>query len=245
MKTWRDYWNQDTPIYVNERHKVLHYHRVAGDIAALVPSPDAVVLDHGCGEALSADRVARACTRLYLLDGAPNVRERLARRYAGEPKITVIAPEDLGGLADRSLDLVVVNSLLQYLSLEEFRDLLRLWRAKLSGQGQLLLADVIPHGVGPLTDVRALLDFAWAGGFLLPALRGLARTALSDYRELRDEIGLSHYDEAELIEILRDEGYRAARLPRNLGHNQARMAVLARPDRDEEAASEMAEDAAP
>ena len=25
LMNWRDYWNQDTPIYVSERHKVLHY----------------------------------------------------------------------------------------------------------------------------------------------------------------------------------------------------------------------------
>ena len=230
---WRDYWNQDTPIYVSERHKLLHYHRLAGDIATLVPGPDAVVLDHGSGEALSADRVARACGKLYLLDGAPLVRDRLRQRFAAEPKIAVIAPEELGALPDRSLDLVVANSLLQYLSLEELRELLGLWRAKLSDRGRLVLADVIPRGVSPVTDARALLDFAWAGGFLLSALRGLARAALSDYRELRDELGLAQYDEAEMIALLRDEGYAAERLPRNLGHNQARMAFLARPDRDE------------
>jgi hypothetical protein len=70
---WREYWNQDTPIYTSERHKLLHYGRLANDIAALIPSPDAVVLDHGCGEALAADRIARRCERLYLLDAAPLV----------------------------------------------------------------------------------------------------------------------------------------------------------------------------
>ena len=50
---WREYWNQDTPIYVSDRHKTLHYQRIAADIAALVPSPQAHVLDHGCGEARS------------------------------------------------------------------------------------------------------------------------------------------------------------------------------------------------
>lgn len=230
---WRDYWNQDTPIYVSERHKVLHYLRLAGDIAALIPSPEAVVLDHGCGEALSADRVARACAKLYLCDGASQVRDRLRQRFAAEPKIAVIAPEELGQLPDRSLDLVVCNSLLQYLPLEELRELLRLWRAKLGPNGRLILADVIPHAVTPVTDALALLSFAWRGGFLVRALVGLARTATSDYRSLREEIGLQQYDEAELVALLNDEGYEAERLPANLGHNQARMAFLARPDRDE------------
>ena len=51
---WRDYWNQDTPIYVSERHKLLHYWLIANDIVALIPSPEAAVLDYGCGEALAA-----------------------------------------------------------------------------------------------------------------------------------------------------------------------------------------------
>ena len=225
---WRDYWNQDTPIYASERHKQLHYARIAADLVALIPSPEAAVLDHGSGEALAAERVAARCRRLYLLDAAPLVRERLASRFRDNPRIRVIAPDELDDLPDRSLDLVVANSLLQYLSLDELRVLLKTWRAKLKPDGRLVLADVVPPDVSPVTDARALLAFAWQGGFLKAALYGLARTALSDYRKIRDDLGLAHYDEAEMIELLRDEGFGAERLPRNLGHNQARMTFSAR-----------------
>ena len=159
--TWREFWNRDTPIYAGERHKLLHYRLLANDIAALLPSPAAAVLDHGSGEALSADRIAAQCRRLYLCDAAPLVRERLAERFRDEPRITVLAPEEVEDLDDESLDLVVANSLVQYLSLEELRELLALWRAKLKGDGRLVLADVIPHAIGPDADARALLGFAW------------------------------------------------------------------------------------
>ena len=226
---WRDFWNSDTPIYVSERHKALHYGLVASDIAALLPSPEAVVLDCGCGEALSAGRVAARCRRLYLCDGAPLVRERLRERFGAHPKIEVLSPEEVETLADGSLDLVVANSLAQYLSLDELRALLRLWRLKLKPDGRLVLADVIPHEVNPVTDARALLSFASKGGFLVAALTGLVRTALSDYRKIRDEIGLSQYDEAEILDILDDAGFEATRRPQNLGHNQARMTFVATP----------------
>lgn len=227
---WRDYWNQDTPIYVSERHKVLHYQRVAADIAALVPSPAAHVLDYGCGEALSAGRVAARCERLSLCDAAPLVRERLRTRFAGSAKIDVLAPEEMDRIPEGSLDLVVANSLAQYLSRDELRGLVRLWRTKLKAQGQLVLADVIPPRVSPVTDAGALLGFGWQGGFAGQALLGLARTALSDYRKIRRELGLSTYAEREMIELLRDEGFSAERRPRNIGHNQARMTFVARPD---------------
>lgn len=226
---WREYWNRDTPIYVSERHKVLHYRLVANDIASLVPSPDATVLDHGCGEALSAPRVASRCARLYLCDAAPLIRERLRERFRNEPRIVVIAPEEIDAVADGSVDLVVVNSLLQYLTLEELRRLLATWRAKLKPDGKLVLADVIPPDVSPVADARALLAFAWQGGFLRHAVVGLVRTALSDYRRIRDELGLAQYGEAEMLELLRDSGFLGRRRPRNVGHNQARMTFVATP----------------
>jgi SAM-dependent methyltransferase len=225
---WRDYWNQDTPIYVSERHKLLHYRLVASDIAALVPSPEAHVLDHGCGEALSAERIAARCGRLYLCDAAPLVRERLAARFGGNSKIEVLAPEEIERLPDGSLDLVVANSLLQYLSRDELRTLLRLWRAKLKDDGRLVLADVIPPDLSPLTDAKALLGFAWQGGFAARAVLGLVRTALSDYRRIRNALGLSTYAEDEMIELLRAEGFSAERRAQNIGHNQARMTFEAR-----------------
>jgi SAM-dependent methyltransferase len=227
--TWRDYWNSDTPIYVNERHKALHYRLVAGDIAALVTSPESVVLDHGCGEALSADLVAAKAARLYLCDAAPLVRERLTRRFAGQCKVAVLAPEDVASLGETTLDLVMVNSLLQYLGRQELDQLLGLWRAKLKPEGRLVIADVIPPDVGALTDARALLSFAWSGGFLGAALLGLVRTAFSDYRTLRKTLGLSRYTQAEMIDILRGAGFAVERRAANIGHNPARMTFVATP----------------
>ncbi len=226
---WRGFWDRETPIYVGERHKILHYQRIASDIAALIPSPAAHVLDHGCGEALSAERVAARCEKLYLCDAAPSVRARLEQRFRANPRIAVVAPEEIEALSAKSLDLIVANSLLQYLSFDELRSLLRLWRDKLKSEGRLVIADVIPHEVGPLTDARALLSYAWRGGFLARAVLGLARTAVSDYRKVRNDLGLSQYDEAEMLGILRDEGFSAERRPRNIGHNEARMTFVATP----------------
>jgi SAM-dependent methyltransferase len=232
MMNWRDYWDRDNPIYVSDRHKLLHYRLVARDIAALVPSADAHVLDHGCGEALSAGMVAERCARLWLCDAAPNVRAGLVARFVNVPKIGVIAPETIEpGIPYSSLDLVVANSVLQYLSRDELRESLSLWLSKLRTGGRLILADVIPPDVGPLTDAKALLSFAWSGGFLVAALGGLVRTALSDYRKIRQELGLSTYTPADIQTLLREAGYVAIERRDNIGHNPARMSFVAvKPD---------------
>jgi len=57
---------------------------------------------------------------------------------------------------------------------------------------------------------------------------GLARTAFSEYRRIREEIGLAQYSEEEIVDILQDAGFEPERAPRNLGHNQARMTFIGR-----------------
>jgi SAM-dependent methyltransferase len=227
--TWRDYWNQDTPIYLNDRHKDVHYRSIATGIAALVPGPQARVLDFGSGEALHADIVAARCGHLYLADSADLVRRRVAARFGGDGKVTVMAPEEVAGLPDGSLDFIIVNSVVQYLSGEELDRLLALFRAKLGPGGQLLFADIIPPDVGPLTDAAALLRLAARNGFFVAALFGLVRTFFSDYRKVRSQLGLAHYSEADFLGRLEGAGYRASRHRPNLGHNQARIAFLATP----------------
>lgn len=227
MSSWVDFWNTDTSIYVSDRHKMLHYRQVAKDIAELIDRPGAVVLDHGSGEATSADLVAAKCTRLYLCDAAPNTRARIAARFATDTRITPMAPEDLPGIDDGSIDLIVANSVLQYLDEATLDASLSLWKDKLKPDGRLVLADVIPPDVSPVTDARALLTFAMQGGFFIAACIGLVRTALSDYRKLRGELGLSVHTEAAVLDRLREHGFSGRRLSRNIGHNPARMSFEA------------------
>ena len=110
-KSWLDFWNGDTAIYACDRHRELHYEAVARDLSAHVPTPDSLVLDYGCGEALFAARLARECGTLMLYDAAPLVREKLRARFWNEPRIEILDDGTLGAVTDASLDLVVANSL--------------------------------------------------------------------------------------------------------------------------------------
>jgi SAM-dependent methyltransferase len=228
-KTWVEFWDGEHAIYVNERHKKLHARAVARDIIRHIPSGDAVVLDHGCGEALYAIEVAAQCRRLFLCEAAQGLRQVLAQRMAMVPNVEVLDAGGVVGLADASLDLVVSNSMVQYLIREELSDVLALWRRKLKPTGTLVVADVIPADVGPLTDAIALVRFGWIGGFLFAALAGLVRTALSDYRKVRERLGISTYAEPEFLALLAQAGLRGERVRPNFGHNQARMAFRAVP----------------
>lgn len=226
--SWREFWNGDHSIYVNARHKVLHYDRIARDLAPFIPSRNAAVLDYGCGEAISAGSLAEKCGRLNLYDAAPNVREKLRARFSDHPVILVLSPDGLDHIGDASLEVVIANSLLQYLTHREFEELLDFWHAKLKAEGKLVIADVLPPDGDAIADVKALLDFAWRGGFLMAALAGLGRTFFSDYRRLRNEVGLTRYAPEDVFTLLSAHGFAGEQSPTNIGHNALRMTFVAR-----------------
>lgn len=224
---WISFWDGSHAIYTSERHKQVHYARIAADIARFVPNSRARVLDYGCGEALGAAALANACGSLTLSDAAPGVRQGLKARFAQAPGIQVLSPEEVAALPDGSFDLIVANSLLQYLSPQVRDDLMATWRRLLSADGALLIADVIPPHVSAVRDAAALLRFGAAEGFLGSALLGLVRTVFSPYRKLRADLGLSQYGEAEMLDVLTRAGFSARRVRPNVGHNQERMAFIA------------------
>ena len=225
---WKSFWDSAHSIYVNDHHKDIHYRAIAEQVAQLVPGPGARVLDYGCGEALHADLVAAVASEVALSDTADTVRATMAQRFAANPRIKVLAPKDVESLPDKSFDLIVSNSVVQYLTAIELVQLLALWRRLLAPGGTLIVADVIPPDVGKLSDVIALFHLAAQNGFLLAALAGLVRTAVSPYRKLRSTLGIAQYTEAAFMAKLTAAGYAAERLPRNLEHNPARMTFRAR-----------------
>lgn len=226
---WLAFWDSSHSIYVNARHLDVHYRLIAQAIAARVPSPQARVLDYGSGEALHADIVAACAGELLLCEGAPRVLAGIAARFADNPKIRAVAPQELERLPDQSIDFIVLHSVAQYLAPEETGALFALFRRLLKPSGILLVSDVIPPHVPASTDALALLRFAAANGFLIAAIAGLARTMFSNYWTLRTRIGLTRYGETAMIEKLTAAGFTAHRAPTNIGHIQARMAFIARP----------------
>ncbi len=227
MDEWIDYYDSTHTIYASRLHRDLHFEIIARDIIGYISSPDAVVLDYACGEALSAARVADACAKLYLAEPAPGVRGRLIARFAPNTKIRVRSLDDLRKM-DEAVDLVFMNSVAQYMTPDELDSALAIVRRLLKPSGRMVLGDILRPDVGMPRDVLALLKFARTHGFLKDALYGLASTALSDYRQLRTRVGLQRYGENEMIEKLARAGFSASRAQKNIGHNPWRMTFVAR-----------------
>jgi SAM-dependent methyltransferase len=227
-KDWVAYYDSNHSIYVNGRHRDVHYARLAEAFAGHVPPGATRVLDYGCGEALHAARVAEAAGRLMLAEAGPAVRSRLIARFKDNPRIAVISTDEVAALPPGSVDMVILHSVSQYLSGPEFDRIASLFHRLLAPGGLLLVGDVVPPAAPVVSDVVALLRFGWQDGFFLAAVAGLIRTFFSDYRRLRAKMGLTRYSEQQMAEKLAAAGFTATRAPVNLGHLTTRMTFLAR-----------------
>ena len=216
-------------IYVNGRHRDVHYETIAKDIRALVPSPDSIVMDYGCGEATSAALVADACRHLTLVEAAPNVRAALRERYAPNPKITVMTPDEAAARPEGSVDMIVLHSVAQYLTAGELAAMMATFRKLLKPTGTFVLGDIVPPQMASVWAALSLLRFGAANGFFWAAVGGLIRILLSDYFTLKKSHGLSHYTEADMLAKLRAAGFAPQRAGHNIGHNQHRMTFLSKP----------------
>ena len=76
MDDWIDYYDSTHTIYASKLHRDLHFQLIAKDIIGYIPSPDAVVLDYACGEALSAARSRRPAASCIWRSPRPGVRGR-------------------------------------------------------------------------------------------------------------------------------------------------------------------------
>jgi SAM-dependent methyltransferase len=176
MQSWLDFWNAPNAIYVSRRHQNAHYAKVLSGVRRFVPAGGtAVVLDWGCGDALAANDLAKTCRTLLLFDRADNTRRRLLSNYAGSPKIRVLGDVELDAVPPASVDLIIVNSVVQYLDQRQFAEALHVFHRLLKSDGKLLLGDIVVPDTPLLSHVTTFLRFAWQNGFFIAAVFGLAR----------------------------------------------------------------------
>ena len=222
MGSWVDFWNSEHSIYVNNAHKSAHSRRLLEDITGWISDEAFSVLDFGCGEALYAEDLAKKCSKLSLVDSSTNIRDMLISRTFGNESIVIKDVAECYNLRDETFDLIVVNSVFQYLNLDDTKNILNMFNKKLKKHGKLVIADVIPPNLSIISDTISLLKFAWANGFFAISLLGLFKTYFSDYRHLRREVGLSVYSAADFTDLLSQNGFKARLMARNFGHNQGR-----------------------
>ena len=231
MSGWLDFWSRANRIYVNERHLRAHYARIADDLIEMLADRPRhmVLLDWGCGSALATPRLIAAGIEVWLFDRSPHYQAELAERFGGGPGIRLLDEAGYATLPDGSIDVLLVNSVVQYLDRPTLGALLVAWTRLLKPGGVIVLGDLLPPGDTTLADVRALLAAALRHGFLTAALVNLAVMLFSDYRRLRVGLGLAAYAPDEFLTILAGAGLAGRYRPRNIGFFPHRRTCVAQP----------------
>ncbi len=185
------------------------------------------VLDFGCGFGYVTALLAPRVRQLYVWDQARNMRERCLRRVAGHTNVALL---DLPNGVQRpmTLDLIIVNSVIQYMTAAEFDAWLQRWRALLDARGQLLISDIIPPDSAFLREVVDSLAFATRHGFLLKSLR-MAAALFGRYVRARSSSPMLRLTREQVSAAARKHGYEVEFLPGNLTYRGNRTTARLRP----------------
>lgn len=175
-------------------------------LARLLPlTPGIRVLDFGCGYGYVAERLSERVGEVSVWDQSASIRRHARQHLAGCPNVRFFDPDDVpAGSSPPQFDLILINSVVQYMSVDEFHSWLPRWRAMLAPGGVLVLSDLIPSTHSVRGDVFEILGFALRHGVLLNELGHTVRTLLAYAR---------HHQAQELLKLddsrLREEAARA------------------------------------
>lgn len=187
------------------------------------PDPAKHLLDFGCGYGHVAGLLAPHFGGIALYDAAKGMQDAAAERLGRLGNVAVWNPD-----GPTRFDVVVVNSVVQYLTADELTGRLREWRTILAPGGRVLLSDLIPPGHSTWSDAVALAKFSVRKGYFFRALR----KTLSErkrYAAVADATPLYRPSRDELTRLAADAGFAVSYLPRNLTHFPGREAAMLTP----------------
>ena len=221
---WESYWER-----LNDRQQLFReqsdeYFRNLDATFGL--DPRARVLDFGCGFGHVAQMLAPRVGELFLWDASANMRRRARLNVAGRQNIRFLDLSDPKSLSpDLQFELILVNSVVQYMTMEEFVIWLLRWRNMLAPGGRIVVSDLIPPDYGALWDIVDLLRLSARRGFLVRAI-WQAVSEIWRYWGVRRVRPLSRLGREELSPRGKDAGLTVSYLPANLTHFKKRLTAV-------------------
>jgi SAM-dependent methyltransferase len=187
------------------------------------------VLDFGCGFGYVAELLGSVAGDLYIWDVAANMRERARRRVTRNGRsVQILELDPWHSRLPVRVDLVLVNSVVQYMQRDELHTWLARWRDLLSPRGQLVISDLITPDSGFLGEVADSLLFAARRGFLWKSLAHAAGQ-FGVYMRARRTLPMLRIEARELLQEAERAGLAAQILDHNLTYRRNRFtAVLER-----------------
>jgi SAM-dependent methyltransferase len=221
---WTAYWEGLAGTQSFFREQAKEY--VANLESAIALNRNARVLDFGCGFGFVAKMLAPNVGRVFLWDASDNMRRRARLNLADHHNIRFVDLSEPQTIArELNFDLIIVNSVVQYMSLEQFAACLVMWRTMLATGGRIVVSDLIPPDYNSVSDLVDLLKFSIRrnvlGSALLQAIRDLGR-----YWMMRRSYPLARIGVEELSEISKAADLSLSCLPSNLTQFRRRLTAV-------------------
>jgi SAM-dependent methyltransferase len=233
MTNWAAYFDglrQDSPLY---REQSALYVRLLAATVELHRRQR--VLDFGCGFGFVAALIAPLVGELWLWDPSPNMRSVAKRNTAAFPNVrfcnlAAIPSVNREGtpLQVHRMDLILVNSVAQYMPSEDLSAWLVQWRQMLAPDGKLVLSDLIAPGHSGISDIVDLLRLGARHGSALRATRE-ALGGLVHYWRTSRAVPLTRIGLEDLGPRAADAGLDIMALSSNLTHFSRRWAAVLSP----------------
>lgn len=188
---------------------------------------DCKVFDFGCGFGLAAKLLAPHVEQLWLWDTSPNMRQRAQQSVAAFNNTHVLESLTPESQNDLYVDIVLVNSVIQYMSREEFIHWLKRWRSMLRVDGQIVVSDIVPEESWAFSDMVESLVFAARRGFLIRSIR-FAFSALARYWRTRWHTSLLSFSQKELYSVAAKTQLAVEFLGTNLTYRKNRVTAIFR-----------------
>jgi SAM-dependent methyltransferase len=223
-RDWQVYWERLSDTQRLFREQSEEYVRNL-DIMLRI-DPRARVLDFGCGFGHVAEMLSSKVGELFLWDASANMRRHARLRLASRRNITFLDLSDPKALPYHlRFDLILVNSVVQYITFEQFSAWLVRWRKMLAPGGSIVISDLIPLDYVAICDIVDLLRLSKRRGFLLRAI-SQAAGEIWRYWSVRRSRPLYRIGREELCERAKATGLAISFLSTNLTHFTKRFTAV-------------------
>lgn len=223
--SWSEYWESMEDRQAVFRIEARDYARRVR--ALLQPQVTMRVLDFGCGFGHTARELAPFLGSVAVWDGSSRVRQQAAQRLRDIPNIEFVdLSEPDTSIPTASYDLILVHSVVQYMSEAEFRQWLARWERMLKPGGRLVLSDLIdPAASGLKAEVATYLSFAARNGFFWNALLAGIRE-VGSYSKARESRPLLTFTREKMVAIASESKWSVEWLPENLSYRDSRRTAV-------------------
>ena len=226
VEDWSEYWERlddKQPIFRIEANDY-----IARLKATFALSGDKRALDFGCGFGTVSAGIAPLIGQLAVWDAAANMRKQAYQRLVALDNTEFLDLSDVEN--DSSVgefDFIFVNSVLQYMTMEQFQVWLSRWRTMLKPDGAIVISDIIEPNYSFVRDLWAFATICLQNGVLLRSiLSGLAE--IGNYSSMKASQPLLKLDAKAVTEAAELAGLSVEILPENLTYHAGRITAAFR-----------------